>query len=434
VAVDGGTFVAPRTFLSEAGLSHEIGVTTPQQWGDTLYSFAGWSDSGDTTHTVILPGTNVTYTASFARLCNYAQIDSIVDVPGDQGGWVRVYFKRSHYDNPHEAQYPIARYDIHRRVDIPVLFSTILAKGEIITGEHVATLPGGERVRLTAPSSNAGSRYLSYGDRYYLVNEAAVAAAPPGLWEVVGNVSAQQQAHYIRLSPTVADSSATIPWSVYYVSAHTTTPSIFYDSPPDSGYSVDNLAPGVPQGFEVAYNTGSGNHLIWDPCADKDFQYFKIYRGTSPDFVPAPGNKVHETAGTEWSDPDCDGWKVYYKVAAVDHAGNESGPASPETTTDAGAAEIPKAFALYQNVPNPFNPTTTVRYDVPSGGGRVTLRVYDVSGRIVQTLVDAVQSAGRKTVRWTGTNERGERVGTGIYFYRMEAPGFVQTKKMVLLR
>jgi len=77
---------------------------------------------------------------------------------------------------------------------------------------------------------------------------------------------------------------------------------------------------------------------------------------------------------------------------------------------------------------------TSIRYDVPSGGGNVTLKVYDVSGRIVQTLVDAVQSAGRKTVRWTGTNERGERVGTGIYFYRMEAPGFVQTKKMVLLR
>ena len=64
----------------------------------------------------------------------------------------------------------------------------------------------------------------------------------------------------------------------------------------------------------------------------------------------------------------------------------------------------------------------------------MTLEVYDVSGRIVQTIVDAVQSAGQKTARWAGTNERGERVATGIYFYRMEAPGFVKTRRMVLLR
>jgi hypothetical protein len=143
---------------------------------------------------------------------------------------------------------------------------------------------------------------------------------------------------------------------------------------------------------------------------------------------------VHETVATEWNDPEYDGWSVYYKITALDHAGNESEPASPAVTTDAGAAKIPKAFALYQNAPNPFNPTTTIRYDVPLGGGKVTLKVYDVSGRIVQTLVDAVQSAGQKTARWIGTNERGERVATGIYFYRMEAAGFVKTRKMVLLR
>ncbi len=68
--------------------------------------------------------------------------------------------------------------------------------------------------------------------------------------------------------------------------------------------------------------------------------------------------------------------------------GNESDPASPEPATGVGEPVIPQAFALYQNVPNPFNPETTIRYDVPAGGGKVTLRVFDVSGRLVRTLVD----------------------------------------------
>ena len=72
------------------------------------------------------------------------------------------------------------------------------------------------------------------------------------------------------------DAAATVPWSVYYISAHTTTPSIFFDSPPDSGYSVDNIAPGVPLGMSVAYNTGSGNELAWDPSPEPDFQYYRM--------------------------------------------------------------------------------------------------------------------------------------------------------------
>ena len=74
------------------------------------------------------------------------------------------------------------------------------------------------------------------------------------------------------------------------------------------------------------------------------------------------------------------------------------------------------------------------RYDVPEGGGRITLRVYDVAGRLVRTLVDEVESAGEKSVTWDGRNSHGSRVATGVYFYRMTAPGFEMTKKMVMLQ
>jgi hypothetical protein len=100
----------------------------------------------------------------------------------------------------------------------------------------------------------------------------------------------------------------------------------------------------------------------------------------------------------------------------------------------AGDGTVPAEFALHQNVPNPFNPTTVIRYDVPAGDAVVTLRVYDVAGRLVRTLVDERQTAGRKSATWDGRNNRGITVATGVYFYRMQAGNFVQTRKMLLLK
>jgi hypothetical protein len=190
----------------------------------------------------------------------------------------------------------------------------------------------------------------------------------------------------------------------------------------------------VPQGFAVAYNTGSGNQLSWDPATEPDFQYYRVFRGTDEGFVPDSASVVHETATPAWTDPDYDGGGVYYKLTAVDHAGNESPPSSPGTVTTIVEPVVPETFALHQNVPNPFNPTTVIRYDVPVCGGHVTLRVFDVAGRLVRTLVDSPQSAGEKRVTWNGRNNHGSLVATGVYFYRMTAPGFSKTRKMVLLQ
>jgi hypothetical protein len=118
----------------------------------------------------------------------------------------------------------------------------------------------------------------------------------------------------------------------------------------------------------------------------------------------------------------------------VDYVGNESDAASPDTTSGVPGPSSPKTFALYQNMPSPFSPTTVIRYDVADIGGRVTLRVYDVSGRLVRSLVDGPQSPGERRVVWNGQDDRGNRVATGVYFYRMSAPGFEATRKTVLVR
>ncbi|UCG51964.1 MAG: T9SS type A sorting domain-containing protein [Candidatus Latescibacterota bacterium] len=101
-----------------------------------------------------------------------------------------------------------------------------------------------------------------------------------------------------------------------------------------------------------------------------------------------------------------------------------------------GSKEMPSVGnLLLQNHPNPFNPTTTIRYSL-ANEGRVDLTIYDVTGRRVRTLVDASQPPRVEgyTVEWDGRNEAGEPVSSGVYFYRLSAPGFVETKKMVLVK
>jgi hypothetical protein len=94
---------------------------------------------------------------------------------------------------------------------------------------------------------------------------------------------------------------------------------------------------------------------------------------------------------------------------------------------------VPAALKLFQNYPNPFNPTTTIRYELPKGC-HVRLEIYNVRGQRVITLIDELQSAGSKTVRWSGVNRRGAEVASGVYFYRLKAGSTTDTKKMVLIR
>ncbi|MCB0315264.1 MAG: T9SS type A sorting domain-containing protein, partial [Calditrichaeota bacterium] len=94
---------------------------------------------------------------------------------------------------------------------------------------------------------------------------------------------------------------------------------------------------------------------------------------------------------------------------------------------------IPEVFSLGQNYPNPFNPTTSIQVAVPEKA-LVTLEIYDITGRKIQTLLNDEQEPGVYTVSWDGTNQFGEKVSSGIYFYRMAAGKFIQTRRMMLLK
>lgn len=418
-----------------SGLPDWTPLTSEYQW--TRLGTPGSDLVWRAFHISEVGGVNPTATLLDLRwLIEGPTIDLVEDVPDDQGGWVRVRFTRSGYDFADETEAPIQGYVVWKRLEAAAMAAVHEQGARVEPAAELAlaqSLPligwDGRIFHRAGDGSPRGLGAHGLGEDEIRM-DAPAANLPPGTWEVLGSFNAIQEDEYIYLSPTTADSS----YSVFVVTAHTPTPSVWFASAPDSGQSIDNIAPGAPSGFAVAYSTGSGNQLTWDPAPEPDFQYYKIYRSTDPGFTPGPSNLVHANATPSWLDPIADGWMYSYKISAVDDAGNESDPSSPGTSTEAEMLPVPEAYALYANNPNPFNPATRIAYDVPSPGGYVSLVVYDVKGRRVATLVDGWAGPGRKSAVWDGKEDGGRAAASGIYFYRMETEGFSETRKMVLLK
>jgi hypothetical protein len=94
---------------------------------------------------------------------------------------------------------------------------------------------------------------------------------------------------------------------------------------------------------------------------------------------------------------------------------------------------LPKDFVLYHNYPNPFNPSTTIKFSVPAACD-ISLVVYNVLGQEVKTLYDGRIDAGTHDVVWNGDNNSSARVASGVYFYRLRSGDFDRSRKMTLIK
>ncbi len=106
---------------------------------------------------------------------------------------------------------------------------------------------------------------------------------------------------------------------------------------------------------------------------------------------------------------------------------------SPVTAIGEALENVPKQFRLEQNYPNPFNPETEIRFQLPKAV-HVLLRIFDIKGSEILTLVDAPYAAGEHRVRWYGRDRLGNAVASGVYFYQLQAGQFVQVRKMALVK
>ena len=402
-----------------------VRATVSSRFGlGTLGTVTGWAD---TTY-------SVTYTAGYAlgtdsisvydpecAVEQYAwttvdiiipapKIVSVEDVPGDQGGKVTVRWTRSGLDVTPDSI--ITYYSVWRSLDG-------------ITAERLADIVLVSLADVGGDFAGPGYRVTNTQDRTYY-------------WEWIGNVPAHYFEGYSFASPTLMDSTGINPgWHYFLVSAHTRYGNVFRDSEVDSGYSVDNLSPNPPQGLAGEYSFPPARVLItWRHGRETDISHYVVYKGDNESFVPNEANRAGTPADTFFVDTSFDPGASYYKVGAWDIHQNESGYSllRPEEITGVShSPTVPTTTQLEQNVPNPFNPMTVIRFAVAKPGW-VKLVVYDVTGRPVRVLVNGVREASRYEVRWDGRDDSGVMVASGVYMYVLDAPGYSETKKMVLLK
>ena len=349
---------------------------------------------------------------------------AVGDIADDEGGYARIELRASDRDLPGIPFPAITLYNVWRKIESFAALAWPGAPGP-------EPRPRGELLAMAADADLAADLRLGPA-------EAAALGLPPGSWESAGLHPAMQQGVYYFIVPTRQDSSQSgTHWETFAVSAHTSDPGLYFVSFPDSGYSVDNLAPASPLGLagEQTYEP-AGLRLTWDPNTEDDLWYYGVHRGTDAGFEPEPGNLVATPVSGEWFDG---GWSweagYWYKVSAVDRHGNGSlfavlGPA--EVTGDE-PVPVPDATFLAQNVPNPFNPSTTIAFGLKERS-RVSLRIYDAAGRLVATLLDGTRPTGRYSIEWDGRGPDGMNAASGVYFYRLRAGTFEETRKMILLR
>lgn len=202
---------------------------------------------------------------------------------------------------------------------------------------------------------------------------------------------------YELVVPMLADSNGTgTHWTTFLVRVATSDTLIYYDSAPDSGYAVDNLAPAEPSPLTAAYAGGSTN-LHWGMNTESDLANYRLYRGSDPSFIPDAASLIASPSDTGYTDPGPAG--SWYQLSAVDVNGNESAFAElgPDNTVSVGPGVAP-GFALESESPNPAH-------------GSLGAVMYSVSGSAPAEIEVGSDSS---TVRWV-------REGFGDTFARVLA-------------
>ena len=341
------------------------------------------------------------------------EIQAVRDVPGDQGGYVYLGWHACRYDITRQPT--MSYYSIWRAINLPQ--ATAALENGALMFDRVPP--------LDVDNSQPVIRMQKAGPAVYF-------------WELIATQDAYNLEGYGKQLPTMFDSTAvSTEYHLFQLIAHTTDPSMFWISEPDSGYSVDNLSPAPPTSFMgTQVISPEGLSLIWDANHENDLDGYVLYRGPSETFIPDEDSWIAATSDTTLFDGEWT-WDsgYYYKICAIDIHGNESlfSLLSPENVTGTETSAPPANNFLAQNVPNPFNPMTRIAFGIEHDGN-VSLKIYDVTGRLLRVLVDEWRERNQYETLWDGCDDNGNTVGSGIYFMTLVTADFTQTRKMVLTK
>lgn len=390
----------------EVGLQPDFFYTPavcPDAAGGAFYFFSAFN------------GTN--FQAKGIHLDRYAMLGDnrptsagVRDIASDQGGQVRFTWNASPYDN--DSELGIGSYWVWRQAPLALAQAAVAAGARWADAEDVATAVTPVKGRLFRRDASLATNYA---------------------WEFLTSMPAHQATQYSFVAGTTTDSVAGHnPYSLFMVEAHAAGDDrAFWPSPPDSGYSVDNLAPAMPVPFTAQY-LGGTTKLHWNPNTETDLSGYRLYRGGSLGF---PTDGVHfVTAQPDTGHTDAAGAPYVYKLTAIDIHGNESLAA---VVTPSGTVSVedaaPHELALALVSANPSRDRASFRLALPRAG-EARVEVFDAAGRMVRTLTSGSRPPGAWTIEWDGQNEAGRPAASGLYFVRLSAMGRELVRRVVLAR
>jgi len=333
---------------------------------------------------------------------NVPHITKIRDVPNDQGGKVFITWTRSGLDVTGGA---VSGYTVWRLVPP--------APGAAHATALAALPQDPARVRRELRVRPDGATDIVY-------------------WEALATLPAQRLPGYGYTAATPQDSLPdSNPLFTYRITATTANIDVFYDSDPDSGYSVDNIPPTVPISLTATWNAGAQLH--WQANTEPDLDHYAVYRSEDPGFTPSPATLIATPTTNQYDDPTQHP-SATYKLAAVDKHGNLSGFA----TVDLGAVTAvgegrPGTTWLAIPRPNPARGPFDLRFGL-AREGHVSVVVMDAQGRRVRTLADSVRPAGDATLHWDARNDAGSEVGAGLYWLDLHAGPQHLVQRFALVR
>jgi uncharacterized repeat protein (TIGR02543 family) len=246
-------------------------------------------------------------------------------------------------------------------------------------------------------------------------------------WEFVTSLPASHFSGYSYTATTTNDSTEFgNPYTAFLVQARNAAATRWFDSDPDSGYSVDNLAPTTPGPIAASYGAAS-NRLHWGPSMAPDLRGYRLHGGTDRDFVPSAANLIAEVTDTAFVDPSPR--PLYYRLAAVDVHGNMSSYVLVSPDAQVGVLAGDLEFALDGMVPNPSTgDRISIRLSLPSTAPAM-LELLDVGGRrLAGRRLEGV--AGRQTVAL----DPGRALSPGLYWIRLRHAGEEKTARAVVMQ
>ena len=256
-------------------------------------------------------------------------------------------------------------------------------------------------------------------DRYDVYRRRGPFASPADAWDYAGvSIRADSSAEYSLVVGTLGDSSCTGAHPSAFIVRAASDPAItLFDSPADSGSSLDNLPPAAPIALIGNYSIATHTtHLHWLRNSEADFATYHIHRDRSADFVPGAGNLIATQADTGYADPDCYPPGCFYKISAMDTSCNAS-PYTRLAPWETSDVSIPGGVDLSLPAirPNPsYGDRLVVDFTLGTGTD-ARLELIDVAGRMVMTRSLAGLGPGRHAVDLSAD----ERIPPGFYRVRL---------------